>query len=212
MSARASSISRSNPAESRELVCSPRNAAPSAMGAQKAVIRSPPWPSGPPNVCGRTRASASSPRFFEFYEQGNLYSSYNYSLAYRCDAQSTVSGIGLNLLWCPSDTEIAGVVYTEQPRWRHSFPWPVTFTSYAGNYGEWAGTITGDPASTPGDIAAVVTRACDFLAAPAGSVPVNKRSQPVLRPCASKLPSKSGISSSRSIARNRAGSTRRSCD
>ena len=76
-----------------------------------------------------TRVSASLSRSFQFYEQGNLYTSYNYSLAYRCDAQSTVSGTGLSLLWCPSDTEIAGVVYTEQPRWRHTFPWPVTFTS-----------------------------------------------------------------------------------
>ena len=94
----------------------------------------------------------------QFYEQGNLYNSYNYSLAYRCDAQSTVSASSVNILWCPSDTEIAGVVYTEEPRWRHTFPWSVTFTSYAGNYGEWAGTIYGDPGTTASTVAAILNQ------------------------------------------------------
>jgi prepilin-type N-terminal cleavage/methylation domain-containing protein len=87
----------------------------------------------------------------QFFEQGTLGNSYNYSLAYRCDENSTVSSTGLNLLWCPSDTEIAGVRYVETgPRSRHQFDWPVTFTSYSGCYGQWAGTITGDPGDDSG--------------------------------------------------------------
>jgi prepilin-type N-terminal cleavage/methylation domain-containing protein/prepilin-type processing-associated H-X9-DG protein len=96
----------------------------------------------------------------QFYEQNTLYNAYNYSLAYRCDQQSTVSGSGLNLLWCPSDTEIAGVRYIESaPRWRHFYPWPTTFTSYAGSYGQWAGTIYGvPPGTTIPQIAAILSQ------------------------------------------------------
>jgi prepilin-type N-terminal cleavage/methylation domain-containing protein/prepilin-type processing-associated H-X9-DG protein len=93
----------------------------------------------------------------QFFEQGTLGNSYNYSLAYRCDENSTVSNTGLNLLWCPSDTDIAGVRYVETgPRSRHQFDWPVTFTSYSGCYGQWAGTITGNPGTTAGAIASIL--------------------------------------------------------
>jgi prepilin-type processing-associated H-X9-DG protein len=83
---------------------------------------------------------------------------YNYSLAYRCDANATISGLGLNILWCPSDTEIAGVIYVEPPRSRHTNPQPFAFTSYAGNYGQWAGTITGNPGKTAADVAAILAQ------------------------------------------------------
>ena len=49
----------------------------------------------------------------DYMEQAPLYSAYNTSLAYRCDPNVTVSGTGLNVLWCPSDTQIAGVFFTE---------------------------------------------------------------------------------------------------
>jgi prepilin-type N-terminal cleavage/methylation domain-containing protein/prepilin-type processing-associated H-X9-DG protein len=93
----------------------------------------------------------------QYIEQGSLANSYNYSLAYRCDENSTVSNAGIAMFWCPSDTEIAGVRYVEPgPRSRHTFPWPVTFTSYAGCYGQWAGTITGDPGRTAATVAAIL--------------------------------------------------------
>ena len=46
-------------------------------------------------------------------EQAPLYAAFNTSFAYRCDANSTVSGTGLTSLWCPSDSQISGVFYTE---------------------------------------------------------------------------------------------------
>jgi prepilin-type processing-associated H-X9-DG protein len=49
---------------------------------------------------------------------------------------STVSGIGLNILWCPSDGGIAGLRYPGAPGdgWDCA-PIPMTFSSYAGNLG-----------------------------------------------------------------------------
>lgn len=91
-----------------------------------------------------------------YYEQNSVYNAYNYSLSYRCDQNSTVSSTGMGMLWCPSDTEIAGVTFVENPSSRHSLPWPVTFTSYSGNYGEWAGTIVGNPGTTAAAVAAIL--------------------------------------------------------
>jgi prepilin-type N-terminal cleavage/methylation domain-containing protein/prepilin-type processing-associated H-X9-DG protein len=82
-----------------------------------------------------------------FYEQAPLYNAFNASFVYRCDQNSTVSGAGLNTLWCPSDTSIAGVSYTEPAGTAgKTFPQIFYFTSYAGCYGDWAGWWTGiDP-------------------------------------------------------------------
>jgi prepilin-type N-terminal cleavage/methylation domain-containing protein/prepilin-type processing-associated H-X9-DG protein len=92
----------------------------------------------------------------QYIEQGTVYNSYNYSLSYRCDDNSTVSGTGLGMLWCPSDGEIIGALYTENPSSNHTNPWPVRFTSYSGNYGQWAGTITGDPGTTAAAIGSIL--------------------------------------------------------
>jgi len=79
-----------------------------------------------------------------YMEQAPLYASYNASFNYRCDANSTVSGTGLNMLWCPSDTEVAGVNYVEPAGTAgKGNPQTFYFTSYAGCYGMWAGIITG---------------------------------------------------------------------
>ena len=88
-----------------------------------------------------------------YFEQSALANAYNFSVNYRCDPNGTVSNAGISSLWCPSDTEVAGVVYVEPPSSRHDLPWPVYFTSYAGSYGQWAGRILGQPGST---VAAVV--------------------------------------------------------
>ena len=49
---------------------------------------------------------------------------------------STVSGIGLSILWCPSDGIINGLRYPGMPGdgWDCS-PIPMTYSSYAGNLG-----------------------------------------------------------------------------
>jgi prepilin-type N-terminal cleavage/methylation domain-containing protein/prepilin-type processing-associated H-X9-DG protein len=82
-----------------------------------------------------------------YIEQAPLYAAYNTNFAYRCDPNSTVSGVGLNTLWCPSDTAIAGVIYTESPRHGKTFPQNFAFTSYAGCYGEWA-SVASNPSSS----------------------------------------------------------------
>jgi prepilin-type N-terminal cleavage/methylation domain-containing protein/prepilin-type processing-associated H-X9-DG protein len=89
-----------------------------------------------------------------YFEQGTLANAYNFSLNYRCDPNATVSGAGIGTLWCPSDTEVAGVVYVEPPSSRHNLPWPVYFTSYAGSYGQWAGRILGQPGTTVATVVA----------------------------------------------------------
>jgi prepilin-type N-terminal cleavage/methylation domain-containing protein/prepilin-type processing-associated H-X9-DG protein len=79
-----------------------------------------------------------------YLEQAPLYSAFNANFSYRCDPNSTVSGTGLSVLWCPSDTAIIGVTYVE-PAGTHgkTFPQTFYFSSYAGCYGEWAGWWTG---------------------------------------------------------------------
>ena len=93
-----------------------------------------------------------------YMEQAPLYSAYNTSFAYRCDPNVTVSGTGLNALWCPSDTQIAGVFYTE-PAGTHGkgLPQNFYFTSYAGCYGEWASIISNPSASLQQQNGAIVS-------------------------------------------------------
>jgi prepilin-type processing-associated H-X9-DG protein len=90
----------------------------------------------------------------QYFEQGTFANAYNFSCNYRCDPNATVSAAAIATLWCPSDTEVAGVVYVEPPSSRHDLPWPVTFTSYAGSYGQWAGRILGQPAQVAADVVA----------------------------------------------------------
>jgi prepilin-type N-terminal cleavage/methylation domain-containing protein/prepilin-type processing-associated H-X9-DG protein len=93
-----------------------------------------------------------------YIEQAPLYSSFNTSLAYRCDPNVTVSGTGLNVLWCPSDTQIAGVFFTEKAGTHgKGLPQNFYFTSYAGCYGEWASTITNPSASLQQQNGAIVS-------------------------------------------------------
>ncbi len=74
-----------------------------------------------------------------YTEQAPLYNAFNTYFGYRCDQNSTVSGVGLGMLWCPSDTQVAGVFYTEPAGAKHkTYPQIFMFTSYAGCYGEWA--------------------------------------------------------------------------
>jgi len=70
-----------------------------------------------------------------FLEQGNAYNVLNTQLFIYIAEDSTLSGIGLSVLWCPSDTDV-GLRYPGGPTdgWDCS-PIPMTFTSYGGNAG-----------------------------------------------------------------------------
>jgi prepilin-type processing-associated H-X9-DG protein len=74
-----------------------------------------------------------------FVEQAPLYAAYNSSLSAQDDANSTVAGAGLSVLWCPSDAQIIGYRFSEGPGTYHNGTVNWTFTSYAGCYGQWAG-------------------------------------------------------------------------
>ena len=71
-----------------------------------------------------------------FYEQGAIFNALNTSIMLYEYPNSTVSGVGLSILWCPSDGEISGLRYPGGPTdgWDCS-PIPMTFSSYAGNMG-----------------------------------------------------------------------------
>jgi prepilin-type processing-associated H-X9-DG protein len=72
----------------------------------------------------------------QYYEQGQIFNALNTSIMVYMYPNSTISGIGVNILWCPSDAGIIGLRYPGQPGdgWDPS-PIPMTFSSYAGNLG-----------------------------------------------------------------------------
>jgi prepilin-type N-terminal cleavage/methylation domain-containing protein/prepilin-type processing-associated H-X9-DG protein len=72
----------------------------------------------------------------QFLEQGVVFNALNTSLQMYLAVNSTVNGIGLSVLWCPSDGKIAGLRYPGfgGDGWDCS-PQPMTFSSYAGNLG-----------------------------------------------------------------------------
>jgi prepilin-type processing-associated H-X9-DG protein len=72
----------------------------------------------------------------QYYEQGNIFNALNCSIMIYEGPNSTVNAIGNNLMWCPSDGDIAGLRYPGMAGdgWDCS-PMPMTFSSYAGNCG-----------------------------------------------------------------------------
>jgi len=73
-----------------------------------------------------------------FYEQGNVYNTYNSQTFLYNAPNATVNGFGLSVLWCPSDADIVGKRYpgsaANKDGWDDTAI-PMTFTSYGGNYG-----------------------------------------------------------------------------
>jgi prepilin-type N-terminal cleavage/methylation domain-containing protein/prepilin-type processing-associated H-X9-DG protein len=69
-------------------------------------------------------------------EQGNVYNMLNTDMAMYLAPNSTVSGVGLSTLWCPSDGEISTLKYPGYPEdgWDDS-PIPMRYSSYAANLG-----------------------------------------------------------------------------
>jgi prepilin-type N-terminal cleavage/methylation domain-containing protein/prepilin-type processing-associated H-X9-DG protein len=72
----------------------------------------------------------------QFYEQGNIYNTFNSSLMIYYFENSTSSGFGVSMLWCPSDGDIINKKYpgTATDGWDDS-PIPMTYSSYGGNSG-----------------------------------------------------------------------------
>jgi prepilin-type N-terminal cleavage/methylation domain-containing protein/prepilin-type processing-associated H-X9-DG protein len=72
----------------------------------------------------------------QFIEQGNIFNAFNSSLMIYIAPNSTVSGFGLGILWCPSDGQINGLRYPGMSGdgWDNC-PIPMTYSSYAGNLG-----------------------------------------------------------------------------
>jgi prepilin-type N-terminal cleavage/methylation domain-containing protein/prepilin-type processing-associated H-X9-DG protein len=102
-----------------------------------------------------------------YVEQAPLYAAFNTNFAYRCDANATVSGTGLNLLWCPSDGRIAGAFFTEAAgKDGKSNPQNFYFTSYAGCYGQWASIISNPSASLQQQNGAIVSNGISPVFAP----------------------------------------------
>ena len=71
-----------------------------------------------------------------FYEQGAVFNALNSSIMLYEAQNSTVSGVGISMLWCPSDGVVAGLRYPSAAGdgWDCS-PIPMTYSSYAGNLG-----------------------------------------------------------------------------
>jgi prepilin-type N-terminal cleavage/methylation domain-containing protein/prepilin-type processing-associated H-X9-DG protein len=69
----------------------------------------------------------------QFYEGGNIFNCLNVNLWIWQPENTTVSGIGVNVLWCPSDGHIVNFVAPNAGPWGNGFP--MTFCSYAGNLG-----------------------------------------------------------------------------
>ena len=72
----------------------------------------------------------------QFYEQGAVFNMLNTQIMMYLAPNSTVNGVGVSILWCPSDGKIIGRRYGGNPGdgWDDS-PQPMCYSSYAGNLG-----------------------------------------------------------------------------
>ena len=72
-----------------------------------------------------------------YFEQGTVFNSVNFNLNMYAAANTTVSGVGISMLWCPSDPRVADL-YTYPPGQGaiDPVPLPMHYTSYGMNSGE----------------------------------------------------------------------------
>jgi len=79
-----------------------------------------------------------------YYEQAPAYNSWNQSVSAFTDTNSTIDGVGVSTLWCPSDGSIQGYRATYAPGEIYNLlPHPMCYSNYRGNWGYWSGTPTG---------------------------------------------------------------------
>ncbi len=97
---------------------------------------------GGPNVGGYYIVNSMFLRMLPQLEQQTMFNAFNQSLMAGVAEQTTVTGAGLNVLWCPSDGAIVGykTLYPAggNPNGQGSYdgaPWPTTYSSYGGNLG-----------------------------------------------------------------------------
>jgi prepilin-type N-terminal cleavage/methylation domain-containing protein/prepilin-type processing-associated H-X9-DG protein len=97
----------------------------------------------PPGTCWQTYAGNYSDgaghllRITQYLEQSSVYNAMNFSIPMFRDENTTVTGTGLDVLWCPSDGEIVGFRYTYPAGTVIPGELPMYYSSYAGNMGTW---------------------------------------------------------------------------
>ena len=100
-------------------------------------------PGDPSNTaCGNGRHETSAlVQLLPFYEQAQVYNAWNSNVHYAgndpaSSSNLTLSGTGVNTLWCPSDPAISGATY-DLYYWDLSDgrKWNMYYTSYKGNAG-----------------------------------------------------------------------------
>ena len=71
-----------------------------------------------------------------FFEQSSLFNSYNASVHFTFQANSTTTGTGLSPLWCPSDPTVSTGIDISAD-FGYALPFVMRYTSYKGNAGTW---------------------------------------------------------------------------
>jgi prepilin-type N-terminal cleavage/methylation domain-containing protein/prepilin-type processing-associated H-X9-DG protein len=84
---------------------------------------------------GYTDAAGHLVRLCQFIEQGSIFNAFNFSIPVGYQANTTVCGTGLSVLWCPSDDSIVNLSFTAPAL--DGGPLPMTYSSYAGSIGTW---------------------------------------------------------------------------
>jgi prepilin-type N-terminal cleavage/methylation domain-containing protein/prepilin-type processing-associated H-X9-DG protein len=124
-----------------------------------------------PLTCNRWKQAHS---FFvgllPYLEQGQLSNAFNFQLHPYQWENSTVQGLGMSMLWCPSDAEVSQPVLAAVPRnylgscsgvpggYTATPPWKLYHTSYAGNAGMFPDYPVG-PAGVDPNYAALTAQA-----------------------------------------------------
>jgi prepilin-type N-terminal cleavage/methylation domain-containing protein/prepilin-type processing-associated H-X9-DG protein len=85
-------------------------------------------------------------RMLPYFEQQTIYNLVNFNYNWRHPANITIAGVGLSVLWCPSDPDaaVATPIYTLDTGHYFDVPpgnWQQQFTSYGGNAGTWNLTV-----------------------------------------------------------------------
>jgi prepilin-type N-terminal cleavage/methylation domain-containing protein/prepilin-type processing-associated H-X9-DG protein len=72
----------------------------------------------------------------QYFEQGQVFNSVNFLVSMYTAQNTTVSGVGMSLLWCPSDPIITGLNFTYPAGAVCSTALPMYYTSYAACTGD----------------------------------------------------------------------------
>ncbi len=75
------------------------------------------------------------PRLLNFAEQSQVFNAMNFADTPYSAGNSTAEGVGLTMLWCPSDAKIVGLRFSIACAGWDCSTVPITFTSYAGMLG-----------------------------------------------------------------------------